>query len=152
MLSLNRFLALRTVVLDLRRRWLGLVRGTRIAPSARISLQASLVTGQRGAITVDEETLVAFKTLLIARDPDGTVRPIRIGKRCFIGGGSTILPGVTIGDEVVVGAGSIVREDVPSRCIVAGNPARILSENIEVGPYGRFAYANENQKKYYHPD
>lgn len=150
--SLNRFLALRKIVLDARRRWLGLARGTRIAPSARISLQASLVTGERGAITVGEETLVAFKTLLIARQPDGVVKPIRIGRRCFIGGGSTILPGVTIGDEAVVGAGSIVREDVPSRCIVAGNPARILSENIEVGPYGRFTYADENQKKYYHPD
>lgn len=52
--------------------------------------------------------------------------PITIGKDCWIGGSAIVLPGVTIGDRVVVGAGSVVTKDVPSDCIVVGNPARIV--------------------------
>lgn len=52
--------------------------------------------------------------------------PIRIGSDVWIGGGALVLPGVTIGDRSVVGAGSVVVRDVPPDCVVAGNPARIL--------------------------
>lgn len=51
-------------------------------------------------------------------------KPITIGNDCWIGGGTVILPGVTLGDRVVVGAGSVVTRDIPSDSIVAGNPAR----------------------------
>jgi len=49
-----------------------------------------------------------------------------IKKGASIGANSVILPGVTIGEEALVGAGSVVTRDVPSRAIVAGNPARIV--------------------------
>lgn len=149
MRSINKLLKLRRIILDLRRWWMVKTRGVNIHPGASISLSATLIGGAPGAIEVDDGTLVAFKSLLLARTPEGAVKPIRIGKNCFIGGGSLILPGVTIGDETVVGSGAVVHQDVPSRCIVAGNPARILSEGIEVGRFGRFAYAAENQKIYY---
>lgn len=149
MRSLNKLLKVRRIVLDLRRKWLVMTRGVDIHSGASISLTATLVGGAPGAIIVDDGTLVAFKCLLIASTPDGTVKPIRIGRNCFIGGGSVILPGVTIGDECVVGSGAIVHEDVPPRCIVAGNPARILRRDIEVGRFGRFAYAAQNQSRYY---
>lgn len=55
-----------------------------------------------------------------------------IGKRCFIAVNSTILPGVTIGDEVIVGAGSVVTKNVPSNSIVAGNPARVIRDGIRM--------------------
>ena len=55
-----------------------------------------------------------------------------IGKKCFIAVGATILPGVEIGDEVIVGAGSVVTKSIPSNVIVAGNPARIIRENIKM--------------------
>jgi len=55
-----------------------------------------------------------------------------IGSWCVIGIGATIRAGVTIGDNVVVGAGAVVTRDVPSNCIVAGNPARIVRENIDI--------------------
>lgn len=50
----------------------------------------------------------------------------RIEKGASVGANSVILPGVTIGEDALVGAGSVVTEDVPSRAIVAGNPARIM--------------------------
>ena len=53
-------------------------------------------------------------------------RPIRIGHDVWIGGGAIILPGVTIGDHSVIGAGSVVVRDVPAATVVVGNPARIL--------------------------
>jgi len=52
-------------------------------------------------------------------------QPIRIGNDVWIGGGSIVLPGVSIGDGAVIGAGSVVTRDVAPRCIVAGNPARV---------------------------
>ncbi|OHT04295.1 putative acetyltransferase [Tritrichomonas foetus] len=51
---------------------------------------------------------------------------VTIGKRCWIGGNAVICPGVTIGDNVTVAAGSVVTEDVPSNCIVGGVPAKVL--------------------------
>ena len=52
-------------------------------------------------------------------------RPVAIGANVWIGGGAIILPGVTIGDDAIVGAGSIVTRDVPAGVTVAGNPARV---------------------------
>lgn len=52
--------------------------------------------------------------------------PVIIGDSVWIGGGVTIMPGVTIGSRVVIGAGAVVTKDVPSDCVVAGNPARII--------------------------
>ncbi len=51
-------------------------------------------------------------------------RPVRIGRNVWIGGGAIILPGVTVGDDSVIGAGSVVTRDVAAATTVAGNPAR----------------------------
>lgn len=66
--------------------------------------------------------------------------PVHIGKNCWIGAGAIILPGITIGDHVVVGAGSIVTKDLPSNVVAVGNPCRILRE------------INEHDRKYYFKD
>lgn len=52
--------------------------------------------------------------------------PIRIGHNVWIGGSSTILPGVTIGDNCVIGAGSVVTRDIPANSLAVGNPARVI--------------------------
>lgn len=52
--------------------------------------------------------------------------PITIGDDCWFGGSVIVLPGITIGDNVVVGAGSVVTHDIPSNTVVAGNPAHII--------------------------
>ncbi|KAL7748830.1 hypothetical protein RI367_005743 [Sorochytrium milnesiophthora] len=60
-----------------------------------------------------------FRTLSLSR-------PVTIGELCWLGAGCIIMPGVTLGDRVVVGAGSVVTKDVPSQSVVAGNPARVI--------------------------
>ena len=55
-----------------------------------------------------------------------------IGNRCFIATRSLILGGVRIGDECIVGAGSVVTKDVPDNAIVAGNPAKIIRTGIKM--------------------
>ncbi len=52
--------------------------------------------------------------------------PVHIGKNCWLGAGVIVLPGVTIGDNTVVGAGSVVTKDLPANIVAVGNPARIL--------------------------
>ncbi|MBP2651394.1 MAG: Acetyltransferase (isoleucine patch superfamily) [Firmicutes bacterium] len=57
--------------------------------------------------------------------------PITIGNDVWIGGNSVILPGINIGSNVIVAAGSVVTRDVPSNCIVAGNPARKIKNLVD---------------------
>ncbi len=66
-----------------------------------------------------------------------SARPIRIGRDVWIGGGAIVLAGVTIGDECVIGAGSVVTRDVPSGSVVVGNPARVIRSCDNVGKQGR---------------
>lgn len=58
-------------------------------------------------------------------------RPILIGEGCFIGANSIILKGTSLGKNVVVGAGSVVCGTFPDNVIIAGNPARIIKENLK---------------------
>jgi acetyltransferase-like isoleucine patch superfamily enzyme len=53
-------------------------------------------------------------------------KPVKIGDDVWIGAGAMILPGVTIGSKCVIGAGSLVKEDVPDGSIVAGSPAKVI--------------------------
>ena len=53
-------------------------------------------------------------------------RPVVIGRNVWLGMGAIILPGVTIGDDAIVGAGAVVTKDVPERTVVVGTPARVL--------------------------
>lgn len=52
--------------------------------------------------------------------------PVYIGRNCWIGAGAILLPGVSVGDNTVIGAGSIVTKDIPSNVVAVGNPCRVL--------------------------
>jgi len=54
--------------------------------------------------------------------------PIRIGNNVWLGGGTIVLPGVTIGDDTTIGAGSVVTKDIPPGVVAAGNPCRVIRE------------------------
>ena len=66
--------------------------------------------------------------------------PVRIGKNVWIGAGAIVLPGVTIGDHSVIGAGSVVTKDIPPNVVAVGNPCRVLRE------------INDRDKEYYYKD
>lgn len=55
-----------------------------------------------------------------------SARPIRVGDDVWFGGGVQVMPGVTIGSHVVIGAGSVVTKDIPDNVIAAGNPCRVI--------------------------
>jgi acetyltransferase-like isoleucine patch superfamily enzyme len=59
-------------------------------------------------------------------------KPVYICDNCFIGWNAIILPGVTIGSDCVIGAGSVVAKDIPSGSIAIGNPARIIGRTIDL--------------------
>ena len=93
-------------------------------------------------IHIGENTLVASGVTILSHDHCKRVHnnepflvDTYIGNRCFIAVGAIILPGVKIGNEVIVGAGAVVTKDVPSNTIVAGNPAKIIRENIKMNDF-----------------
>jgi len=55
-------------------------------------------------------------------------KPIKIGKNCWIGANAVVLPGVKLGDSVIVGGGAVVTKSFPSNVIIAGNPAQVIKE------------------------
>lgn len=66
--------------------------------------------------------------------------PVHIGKNCWLGAGVLVMPGVTIGDNSVIGAGSVVTKDIPANSVAVGNPCKVLRE------------INEHDKEYYFKD
>lgn len=77
---------------------------------------------------------VSIYTACHSTDPDERqtrqewARPVTIGNRCWLGGNVTILPGVTIGDNCTIGAGSVVVNDIPANSLAVGNPARVIKK------------------------
>ena len=55
-------------------------------------------------------------------------KPINVGNNVWIGGNVCVLPGVTIGDNVVIGAGSVVTKDIPSGVVSVGSPCKVIKE------------------------
>ena len=66
--------------------------------------------------------------------------PVHIGRNCWIGAGAMIMPGVTIGDNSVIGAGSVVTKDIPANVVAYGNPCRVARE------------INEHDREVYYKD
>lgn len=144
--GLNRLSGLRNLVVGLRRTFYQRVWGMDIDPTVQMSLSAKLDLTFPKGIHVGPRSYLAFESRILTHDRTrGLYLHTRIGADCFIGGRSLILPGVEIGDGCVVGAGSVVTRSVPPRSLVAGNPARVLRSDIEVGPYGRFLTADATE-------
>ena len=68
--------------------------------------------------------------------------PVRIGCNCWLGAGVMVMPGVTIGDNTVIGAGSIVTKDIPANVVAVGNPCRVLRP---IGARDREAYFRDRK-------
>ena len=92
-------------------------------------------------VHIGENTLVGSHTMILTHEhvKRDVVNPRNpwitdtyIGSNCFIGVRSMILPGVKIGDEVIIGAHTVVTKDIPSNCVAVGNPARIVKTGIKM--------------------
>jgi acetyltransferase-like isoleucine patch superfamily enzyme len=99
-------------------------KGTGIVGHERIEIGDDVFTGHQVYITDANHGY---------EDPDQPIgrqfapsRPVRIGSGSWLGHGSIVLPGVTIGRHVVVGAGSVVTDDLPDFTVAVGNPARVV--------------------------
>jgi acetyltransferase-like isoleucine patch superfamily enzyme len=112
-------------------------KGVKIGDGCRIyimrwSSEPYLITiGDRVTVASGTRFITHDGSLWLVRTPAAgrffRYAPIIVGNDVFIGTNSILLPGVHVGSRVVIGAGSVVTRDVPDDCVVAGNPARIIS-------------------------
>ena len=91
-------------------------------------------------ISIGDNTTISFEVAFVTHDaatrvirnlPDGNPEtviygPIKVGKNCFIGCRTTILPNVEIGDNTIIGACSLVNRDIPANVVAAGNPCKVI--------------------------
>lgn len=132
------FVQFRNSLLYWRTAYYRMLYGMKIADDVRISFKARLDKTNPKGLAIDSKSYIAFDAIILSHD-FSTRRhseTTEIGKCCFIGCASIILPGVKIGDHVIVGAGSVVTKDVPPCSIVAGNPAKVIKKNIMTTDYG----------------
>ncbi|MEM6407339.1 MAG: acyltransferase [Pseudomonadota bacterium] len=146
--GLNRVRLLREVLVQARRAWLCKVYGMDIDPSAQISLSARLDRTFPIGVHIGAQSYVALQAMVLTHDRTrGLYVHTRIGRNCFIGARSVILPGVRVGDGSIVAAGAVVTRDVPADCIVGGNPARVVRRGIAADAYGRLPDADLREDK-----
>ncbi len=109
-----------------------------ISKSARISYGTKLDKTFPLGIHIGDESYFASGAIMFSHDFSRNIKThTYVGRKCFIGANAIIMAGVKIGDEVIVGSGSIVTKNVPSNCIVAGNPAKIIREGISTKKFGQ---------------
>ncbi|MGB6228720.1 MAG: acyltransferase [Litorimonas sp.] len=119
-------------------------RGVRITDtkSLWLGVNCHIDTSFPKLIHIGENVTISFGVKIFAHmDPPDTMqqvylpayqKPVSIGSNSFIGAGASILPGVSVGQWVIVGAGAIVTKSVPDYAIVGGNPARIIGDVREL--------------------
>ena len=113
------------------------VYGMQIGEGTRISRKARLDTTHPGGLKIGKYTAIVAGASVLTHDfVNRTHASVTIGDNCFIGYGAIVLPGITIGDSVIVAGNSVVGRDVPSNCVVMGNPARVVERDIVTGPWG----------------
>lgn len=113
---------------------LQLERDVYIGPNAWLSTKGKVII-QRGVIIGPRLKVYTsnhnYNGTMLPYDSENIVKDVIIGPNTWIGGDVIILPGVNVGEGVIIGAGSVVTKNVPSFAIVGGNPARILKYRNE---------------------
>ncbi len=102
--------------------------GVRIAHKAHLDKSVN----PKG-VHIGDRTWVLNGAFVMAHDHCRSLKTdTHIGHDCVIGVNSIIMPGVKIGNEVVIGSGSVVTKNIPDNCIAAGNPAKVIKTDIRV--------------------
>jgi len=101
-----------------------------LAEEVRLEDQVTLAE----RVVVLTHTNVGYKDHPLQRLFPAMAAGVSLRRGCFVGASVTLLPGVTIGERSFVAAGSVVTQDVPADCLVAGAPARVVRSLVEPGP------------------
>jgi acetyltransferase-like isoleucine patch superfamily enzyme len=148
MRSLNQLKYIRKILVKAKYFYYTKIWGMDIHRTCDFSLSVKFDRLNPKGMHIGAYTYIAFGAAILCHDtPRGLYLDTFIGENCFIGARSIIMPGVRIGNGCIVGAGSVVTRDVPNNCAVAGNPAKIIRENIKVGQYGHLILADENERR-----
>lgn len=113
-------------------------RGMRIGTGCFIGRGVVIDAWHCWLITIGDGCVIAPEAMILAHDASTKpstgftrVRLTTIGNRVYIGARAVILPGVTVGDDAIIGAGAIVTRDVAAGTIVAGNPAKVVGSTAD---------------------
>ncbi len=113
-------------------------RGLKVGKNFNRQSQVRLDPSHCWLISIGDDVTISNKVQILAHDDTtriytgyGRIAPVKIGNRVFIGANSTILMNTTIGDDVIIGAGSLVTGNIPSDSIVAGVPAKVIGKTSE---------------------
>ncbi|RLJ41430.1 acetyltransferase-like isoleucine patch superfamily enzyme [Litoreibacter meonggei] len=146
--GLNRLRLLRSALVGIKRMMYTHLFGMNIHPSAEFSLSARLDRTFPIGVHIGETSYVAFEACILTHDRTrGLYLHTWVGRNCFIGARSVVLPGIRVGDGSIVAAGAIVTKDVPAHCLVAGNPARVIRQDIATGLFGRLNDADTREAR-----
>lgn len=125
-------------------------QGVRVMEPSKLTLEAGVVVARdsvldaRGGLTLRDSVLIGFESILLTHTHNSSVpglpiqaqgmyqKPIVVGSRTWLGTRVVLLPGVSLGEDVIVGSGSVVTKNLDSCATYAGAPARLLNQRTSV--------------------
>ena len=117
-----------------------LLSPNKITIGSSVGIARDVTLDGRGGIEIGDFTLIGFESVLLTSTHNYSSKetpiakqgmyskPVKIGKDCWIGARVMVLPGIEIGDGCIIGANSVVTKNIPSYCVAAGVPARVIRE------------------------
>ncbi len=113
--------------------------GKNITVGKNVFINSGCKFQDQGGIFIDDGCLIGHNVIITTLNHDISPskrqalhpKPVKIGKNVWIGASVTILPGVSVGDNAIIGAGSVVVKDVPKNTVVVGNPAKVIKHITE---------------------
>jgi heptaprenylglycerol acetyltransferase len=120
--------------------WLYRLMGISVGRHVFIGLDSYLDDQFPELIRIEDDVTISFRVTIVVHDDarrmdrispgqlEGTVAPVVLERGCYLGAACLVLPGVTVGERAVVGAGAVVTRDVPPGKVVVGVPARVVRD------------------------